>query len=34
MNETLAIRDLHVSVVGKPILRGVNLEIRRAKSTP
>jgi len=31
MNETLAIRDLHVSVVGKPILRGVNLEIRRGE---
>jgi Fe-S cluster assembly ATP-binding protein len=30
-NETLAIRDLWVSVAGKPILRGVNLEIRRGE---
>ena len=31
MNETLAIRDLWVSVAGKPILRGVNLEIHRGE---
>ena len=31
MNETLAICDLHVSVAGKPILRGVNLEIHRGE---
>jgi Fe-S cluster assembly ATP-binding protein len=31
MKETLAIRDLHVSVAGKPILRGVDLEIRRGE---
>jgi Fe-S cluster assembly ATP-binding protein len=31
MTETLAIRDLHVSVAGKPILRGVDLEIRRGE---
>jgi Fe-S cluster assembly ATP-binding protein len=30
--ETLSIRDLHVSVVGKPILRGVNLSIRRGET--
>lgn len=27
--ETLSIKDLHVSVAGKPILRGVNLELTR-----
>ncbi len=31
MTETLKIVDLHVSVEGKPILRGVNLEIRRGE---
>jgi Fe-S cluster assembly ATP-binding protein len=31
MQETLTISDLHVSVVGKPILRGVNLVIRRGE---
>ncbi len=31
MNETLAIRDLWVSVAGKAILRGVNLEIHRGE---
>ena len=31
MNEILAIRDLHVSVAGKPILRGVRLEIHRGE---
>ncbi|MFZ5830880.1 MAG: Fe-S cluster assembly ATPase SufC [Planctomycetota bacterium] len=31
MNETLSITDLHVSVEGKPILRGVNLTIRRGE---
>jgi Fe-S cluster assembly ATP-binding protein len=31
MNETLAIIDLHVSVEGKPILRGVDLTIRRGE---
>jgi Fe-S cluster assembly ATP-binding protein len=31
MKEILAIRDLHVSVAGKPILRGVDLEIRRGE---
>jgi Fe-S cluster assembly ATP-binding protein len=29
--ETLSIRDLHVSVAGKPILKGVSLEIRRGE---
>lgn len=29
--ETLSIRDLHVSVEGKPILRGVSLELRRGE---
>jgi Fe-S cluster assembly ATP-binding protein len=32
MNETLTISDLHVSVVGKPILKGVNLTIRRGET--
>lgn len=32
MSETLVIRDLHVSVVGKPILRGVDLTIRRGET--
>ncbi|MBX7072036.1 MAG: Fe-S cluster assembly ATPase SufC [Pirellulales bacterium] len=31
MKETLRIKDLHVSVDGKPILRGVNLEIQRGE---
>ena len=31
MTETLKITDLHVAVEGKPILRGVNLEIRRGE---
>ena len=29
-NEMLSIDDLHVSVAGRPILRGVSLQIRRA----
>jgi Fe-S cluster assembly ATP-binding protein len=32
MTDTLTIRDLHVSVAGKPILRGVNLTIRRGET--
>jgi Fe-S cluster assembly ATP-binding protein len=32
MTETLKIKDLHVSVEGKPILRGVNLEIKRGET--
>ncbi len=32
MTDTLTIRDLHVSVEGKPILHGVNLEIRRGET--
>lgn len=32
MAETLTITDLHVSVEGKPILRGVNLEIVRGQT--
>src|SRR3954462_9123706 len=31
MSETLKITDLHVAVEGKPILRGVNLEIKRGE---
>src|SRR5437763_2135879 len=31
MNEIIKITDLHVSVEGKPILRGVNLEINRGE---
>ena len=31
MTETLKITNLHVSVEGKPILRGVNLEIKRGE---
>jgi Fe-S cluster assembly ATP-binding protein len=31
MTEALRIKDLHVSVGGKPILKGVNLEIRRGE---
>ena len=31
MTETLTITDLHVSVEGKPILKGVNLRIRRGE---
>jgi Fe-S cluster assembly ATP-binding protein len=31
MTETLKITDLHVAVEGKPILRGVNLEIKRGE---
>lgn len=30
--DTLSIRNLHVSVEGKPILRGVNLEMRRGET--
>jgi Fe-S cluster assembly ATP-binding protein len=32
MTEILKINDLHVSVEGKPILRGVNLEIKRGET--
>lgn len=32
MNETLTISDLHVSVVDKPILKGVSLTIRRGET--
>jgi Fe-S cluster assembly ATP-binding protein len=32
MTDTLKIVDLHVAVDGKPILRGVNLEIRRGET--
>ncbi|MCB9937442.1 MAG: Fe-S cluster assembly ATPase SufC [Planctomycetaceae bacterium] len=32
MIDTLVIRDLHVSVEGKPILRGVNLEMKRGET--
>src|SRR5262245_54974624 len=32
MTETLAIKDLHVAVEGKPILSGVNLTIRRGET--
>ena len=32
MTETLAIQDLHVAVEGKPILNGVNLEIKRGET--
>ncbi len=32
MTETLKVTDLHVSVQGKPILKGVNLEIRRGET--
>ena len=32
MSETLKITDLHVAVEGKPILRGVNLTIRRGET--
>lgn len=31
MTDTLRIKDLHVAVEGKPILRGVNLEIKRGE---
>ena len=31
MIETLTIQDLHVSVAGKPILKGVNLRIQRGE---
>src|SRR3954467_7873223 len=31
MTETLKIVDLHVAVEGKPILRGVNLELKRGE---
>ena len=31
MPESLRITDLHVSVGGKPILKGLNLEIRRGE---
>jgi len=32
MTETLTISDLHVNVAGKPILKGVNLTIRRGET--
>jgi Fe-S cluster assembly ATP-binding protein len=32
MTETLTISDLHVSIEGKPILKGVNLRIRRGET--
>src|SRR5687768_3187124 len=32
MNETLQIKNLHVSVEGKPILRGVNLSMQRGET--
>jgi Fe-S cluster assembly ATP-binding protein len=32
MTDTLNITDLHVSVAGKPILKGVNLELRRGET--
>ena len=32
MSHTLKIQDLHVSVEGKPILRGVNLEIQHGET--
>jgi Fe-S cluster assembly ATP-binding protein len=32
MTDTLTIKDLHVAVEGKPILRGVNLKIRRGET--
>src|SRR3974377_294592 len=32
MTESLTIRDLHVNVAGKPILKGVSLEIRRGET--
>jgi Fe-S cluster assembly ATP-binding protein len=32
MTDTLKIIDLHVSVAGKPILKGVNLELRRGET--
>ncbi|HVX62048.1 MAG TPA: Fe-S cluster assembly ATPase SufC [Pirellulales bacterium] len=32
MTDTLKIHDLHVAVEGKPILKGVNLEIRRGET--
>ncbi len=32
MSETLTVADLHVSVEGKPILKGVDLEIRRGQT--
>jgi Fe-S cluster assembly ATP-binding protein len=32
MIDTLSIKNLHVAVEGKPILRGVNLEIRRGET--
>jgi Fe-S cluster assembly ATP-binding protein len=31
MSETLQVQDLHVAVEGKPILRGVNLELRQGQ---
>src|SRR6185295_13230298 len=31
-NDTLVVTDLHVSVEGKPILKGVNLTIRRGET--
>ncbi len=32
MTDTLVIKDLHVAVEGKPILKGVNLEIKRGET--
>ncbi len=32
MTDTLTVKDLHVSVEGKPILRGVNLSIKRGET--
>src|ERR1041384_7026103 len=31
MSESLKVTDLHVAVEGKPILRGVNLELKRGE---
>jgi len=31
MHDTLSISDLHVSVAGKPILKGISLQIRRGE---
>ena len=30
--DTLSIKNLHVAVEGKPILRGVNLEMKRGET--
>jgi Fe-S cluster assembly ATP-binding protein len=32
MTDTLTIKNLHVNVEGKPILRGVNLEMKRGET--